>query len=71
MIHFDSPMSCSRSPVTRRAFIGGAAHIDRPGDPRRYAEGLAKLGAFAEAMNGLGAAFGFFTTQKGASHHGA
>lgn len=88
MIHFDSPMSCSRSPITRRAFIGGAgaavtlcavgavakdekpvvrfgyvtdchyaAHIDRPGDPRRYAEGLAKLRAFAEAMNGLGADF--------------
>ena len=88
MIHFDSPMSCSRSPITRRAFIGGAgaavtlcavgavakdekpvvrfgyitdchyaAHIDRSGDPRRYAEELSKLRAFAEAMNGLGADF--------------
>ena len=88
MIHFDSPMSCSRSPITRRAFIGGAgaaatlcavgavakdekpvvrfgyitdchyaAHIDRPGDPRRYAEELAEVRAVAEAMNGLGADF--------------
>lgn len=34
-----------------------AAHIHRPGDPRRYAQSLGKLKAFAAAMNGQGVDF--------------